>query len=146
MSVQSETDIVEAISRYFNRKHRGKARMFYGEATKLSGNRIDLLFVQGREDCIHVIEAEPSLSRVWDGSHGFAQLGKHRGNYKWLAIPWDVYEEDRRNIRKESKKRCIGLLLVSGRERFTVREKLKCYRKGTFLHVYPKAYEEWHQT
>ena len=141
----TEKDIVEAISRYFNRRHRGKTRMFYNEATKLSGNRIDLLFVQSREDCIHVIEAEPNLSRVWDSSHGFAQLGKHRGNYKWLAIPWEVYKEDKRNIRRESRRRGIGLLVVSGRERFTVQEKLKCYREGTLLHLYPRAYEEWHQ-
>ena len=142
----SEKDVIEAISRYFNRKYRGKTRMFYGEATKLSKNRIDLLFVQSREDCIHVIEAEPEVSRVWDSSHGFAQLGKHRGNYKWLAISREVYEEDKRNIRRECKRRGIGLLVVSGRERFTVQEKLKCYREGKFLQLYPQANREWHQT
>jgi len=141
----TEKDIVEAISRYFNRLHRGKSRMFYNEATKLSRNRIDLLFVQSREDCIHVIEAEPNLNRVWDPSHGFAQLGKHRGNYKWLAIPREVYEEDKRNIRRECRRRGIGLLVVRGTERFSVERKLKFYREETFLHLYPRAYVYWHQ-
>lgn len=141
----TEKDIVKAVSRYFDRQQRGKSRMFYDEATKLSRNRIDLLFVQSREDCIHVIEAEPNLGRVWDSSHGFAQLGKHRGNYKWLAIPREVYKEDKRNIRRECRRRGIGLLVVSGRERFSVEKKLKFYRGGTFLHLYPRAYQEWHQ-
>jgi len=101
--------------------------------------------MQSREDCIHVIEAESELSRVLDSSHGFTQLGKHRGNYKWLAIPWDVYEVDKTKIRKKCKKRKIGLLLIHGKKRFTVQEKLKCFRKGEFLHLYPKAYKEWHQ-
>lgn len=138
-----ETDLIEAARRYFERKHRGKVRLFYPEAIKNDWRRIDALFVQARKDCIHIVEAEPSVSRVFDPNHGFAQLGKHRGNYKWLAISKDVYEEDKTEIRKECKRRGIGLLIVSGTERFTVKERLKRYRKGNFLHLYEEAYEEW---
>ena len=59
------------------------------------------------------------------------------------AIPKDVYKKDRKEIRKESRRKGIGLLIVSGRERFTVKEKLKKYKEGTFLHLYPEAYEKW---
>jgi len=89
------------------------------------------------------VEAEPSVDRVFDPNHGFAQLAKHKGNYKWLVISWEVYEEAKTDIRRECRRNEIGLLVVSGRERFTVEEKLKRYRKGNFLPLYPDAYEEW---
>jgi len=35
-------------------------------------------------------------------------------------------------------------LIASGTwKRFVVKPKLKKYRKGEFLHLYPKAYEKW---
>ena len=138
-----EADLIEAVERYFERRHRGKVRLFYPEAIKKDWRRIDALFVQARKDCTHIVEAEPSVSRVFDPNHGFAQLGKHRGNYKWLVISKDVYEDAKTEIRKRCKQTEIGLLIVSGTERFTVKQKLKRYRKGNFLHLYKEAYEEW---
>lgn len=138
-----ETDLIEAVRRYFERKHRGKVRMFYPEAIKRDWKSIDALFVQARKDCIHIVEAEPSVARVFDPNHGFAQLAKHKGNYKWLAISKEVYEDGKTEIRRECKRNEIGLLVISGRERFTVEEKLKRYKKGTFLPLYPDAYKEW---
>jgi len=138
-----ETNLIEAVRRHLERKHRGKIRVFYPEAIKHDWRRIDSLFVQARKDCIHIVEAEPSVARVFDPNHGFAQLEKHKGNYKWLAISKEVYEEAKTEIRRECRRNEIGLLVVSGRERFMVEEKLKRYRKGNFLHLYPKAYEEW---
>lgn len=139
----TEVDLIEAVQRHFERKHSGKTRLFYPEAIKRDWRRIDALFVQGRKDCIHIVEAEPTLNRLFQPIHGFAQLSKHRGNYKWLAISKEVYEEDKSKIRKECKRRGIGLLVVSGKKRFTVKEKLNKYRKGNFLHLYPEAYRDW---
>jgi len=108
--------------------------------------RPDLLFLQTRSNMLYIIEAEPTLSRAFGKRHGFAQLKKYKGNYKWLAIPKDQWQKDEK-YRLED--RCdatgIGLLTVSGTLRFRVTEIVKpCYIQGNFLRYYPNAEYEWY--
>ena len=43
LNLLEEADLTEAVTRYFERKHRGKVRLFYPEAIKNDWRRIDAL-------------------------------------------------------------------------------------------------------
>lgn len=121
--------------------------MTFPEAVSVRGKRPDLLFCQSRRDVLHVIEVEPTLERAFDKAHGFAQLKKYKGNYKWLALPRDEWEKDvDYSIDKKCNRRGIGLLLVSGTKTLRVIEEIQpSYIPGDFLGYYPKAEEYWYE-
>ncbi len=109
-----ETRMVKAIESYFINNY-NVSRMTKPEATDLRFKRADLLFIQARRDCIHAIEAEATLRKAFLKVHGFRQLSRYKGNYKWLALPYDEYVKDPDRIKSECERRGFGLILVSGR-------------------------------
>lgn len=142
-----EDEIKRVISDYFHRHYRGITRMTYPEATRFDLKRVDLMFVQGRRDRLHIVEAEPTLERCFNPFHGFVQLSRLKGNYKWLAIPLDEFYRNPIRIEDECKRRGIGLIVVYGKRRTRrVREEIQPrYRRGNFLFHFPEACNEWHQ-
>ena len=145
--MMDEKTITEAVLRYFRRYWCDYGCMWHPEPTSRRRRRPDLLFLQTRSNLLHIIEAEPTLSRAFDKRHGFAQLKKYKGNYKWLAIPkqeWKINEED--DLEKGCKSNGIGLLTVSGTARFHVTEEVQPrYIEGYFLEYYPDAEYEWYE-
>lgn len=141
----NEKTVVDAVLRYFRRYYCEYGCMWHVEPVSYRERRPDLLFVQTRRNLLYIVEAEPTLSRAFGKSHGFAQLRKYKGNYKWLAIPNDKWEKDEdRELELECDRTGIGLLTVSGIERFHVEERKQPeYIRGDFLRCYPLAEEEW---
>jgi len=119
--------------------------MWYIEPVSYRLRRPDLLFVQTRRNLLHIVEAEPTLTRAFSKSHGFAQLRKYKGNYKWLVLPKEEWEKD---VDEKLESKCdelgIGLLTVSGKKRLHVQERFQPnYIQGDFLRYYPEAEDEW---
>ena len=143
----NEDKIVQAVLRYFRRNYSEYGWMYYIEPVSYRWRRPDLLFLQTRSNLLHVVEAEPTLSRAFSKRHGFAQLKKYKGNYKWLALPKEEWEKDLEyDLDSECERTGIGLLLVSGEVRFHVREEIKPkYIWGDFLGYYPEAKELWRE-
>jgi len=140
-----ESKLVKAIENYFLRNY-DVSRMTMAEATDLRFKRPDLLFIQARRDCLHVIEVESTISRAFSDHHGFKQLSKYKGNYKWLALPYDEYLKAPERVDRECNRRGIGLILVSGIKHLRVWEEIQpTYRRGDFLRYYPEAEQEWYE-
>lgn len=140
-----EKTVTEAVLRYFRRYWCDYGCMWHLEPVSQRLRRPDLLFLQTRSNLLHVIEAEPTLSRAFNKRHGFAQLKRYKGNYKWLAIPKDEWEKDEEYLLE---KRCdatgVGTLIVLGTLRYHVTEEVQPrYIAGNFLKDYPDAEYEW---
>lgn len=120
--------------------------MWHLEAISKRSRKPDLLFLQTRNNLLHIIEAEPTLSRAFNKRHGFAQLKRYKGNYKWLALPKEEWEKDEASHLEAGCKRFrVGMLTVSGKIRFHVVEEVQpTYLQGNFLKHYPKAQYEWY--
>lgn len=142
----NETTIVEAVLGYFRRCYCEYGCMWHPEPVSRRLRRPDLLFLQTRNNLLHIIEAEPTLSRAFDRRHGFAQLKRYKGNYKWLAIPKDEWEKDEEyDLESTCNATDIGLLTVSGKLRFHVTEQVQPgYMRGDFLRYYPDQEYEWY--
>ena len=140
-----EEIIIQAVIRHFRRDYSEYGWMYFVEPISYRGKRPDLLFVQTRSNLLHIVEAEPTLSRALSSRHGLSQLKRYKGNYKWLALPKAEWEKDSEYyLDDECKRRGLGLFLVSGTERVHVREELRpSYIWGNFLRVYPEAKEYW---
>lgn len=137
--------MIKAIERYFLRNY-DVSRMTKPEATDLRFKRPDLMFIQARRDCLHVFEAESTLTRAFSKFHGFRQLAKYKGNYKWLALPFDEYKKDSERVSEKCERSGFGLVFVSGAKRLRVREEIQpVYMQGDFLSYYPEAEEEWYE-
>lgn len=140
-----EKRMVRAIERHFMTKY-DVSRMTKPEATDLRFKRPDLLFIQARRDCLHAVEAESTLRKAFLKIHGFRQLAKYKGNYKWLALPYDEYLKDPERVKKECERRGFGLILVSGKQRLRVYEVIQpVYIQGDFLSHYPETENEWYE-
>lgn len=142
-----EKTITGAVLRYFWRYWCDFGCMWHLEPTSRRLRRPDLLFLQTRSDLLHVIEAEPALARAFGTRHGFAQLKRYRGNYKWLAIPRNEWERDEEyNLEDRCESLGVGLLTVSGAVRFHVKEEVQPhYIPGYFLKYYPGSEYEWYK-
>ena len=141
----NEEVIVQAVLRHFRRHYSDYGWMYFIEPVSYRGRRPDLLFLQTRSNLLHIIEAEPTRSRALGRRHGISQLKKYKGNYKWLALPKAEWEKDLEyELDTECERKGIGLVLVSGKERFHVREELgPSYVWGNFLDCYPEAEGYW---
>ena len=142
----NEQTITEAVLRYFHRYWCDYGCMWHPEPISRRSRRPDLLFLQTRRDLLHIIEAEPTLSRAFSKTHGFAQLKRYKGNYKWLAIPRNEWGKDEEyHLEDRCKATGVGLLTVSGTLRFHVTEEVQPrYIQGNFLKYYPDAEYEWY--
>lgn len=141
-----EKTITEAVLRYFRRYWCEYGCMWHLETVSKHSRKPDLLFLQTRSNLLHIIEAEPTLSRAFNKRHGFAQLKRYKGNYKWLAIPKEEWEKDEEyHLEAGCNHFRVGMLTVSGRIRFHIAEEVQpVYLQGNFLKYYPKAEYEWY--
>ena len=73
-----ESRMVKAIENYFLRNY-DVSRMTMAEATDLRFKRPDLLFIQARRDCLHVIEVESTISRAFSDHHALNNCQSIRG-------------------------------------------------------------------
>lgn len=129
-----ESDVVEAVDRWFRREH--GAGYYCGECVMPNGRRADLVYVQ-RADVIHGVEAK---ARASDVDQAFLQLDRYRANYKWLALPNEEYERYS-GIASACSERGYGLLLVSGRLRYSVEPRRKPrYLRGRFDEYWPQIF------
>lgn len=140
-----EKTITEAILRYFRRYYCEYGCMWHVEPISRRLRRPDLLFVQTRRNLLHIIEAEPTLSRAFSKRHGFVQLKRYKGNYKWLGIPKEEWEKDEKYfLEAKCDDTGVGLLTVSGTLRLRVTEEVQpYYNQGDFLRYYLDAEYEW---
>ena len=140
-----ESTLVGAVLRYFRRYYCEHGCMWYIEPVSKRWDRPDLLFIQTRRNVLHIFEAEPTLLRAFSKEHGFTQLRKYKGNYKWLILPDEEVEKDvDGRLDRWCSRSGIGLLSVSGRKHFWVWEIFRPrYIHGDFLKYYPEAEDEW---
>lgn len=132
-----EQEIITAVANWSRREY--GSGYYCGECVTTTGERADLLYVR-RADSIHVIEAKSSAE---DYEQGLKQLAKYQANYRWLAPPKDSYKAYGGGIASACSAKGCGLLLVSGKNRKTVKVIRNAkYRQGRFDNKWPRAFEK----
>jgi hypothetical protein len=137
----TEKSIVRSVTSYLKDEYDDRSRLIYPEAIHKSWRRPDVLFVEGRRDRLHIIEAEPTWDRCFDPAHGFRQVRRLPANYRWVAIPEAEFCSAEHDLLDESRRTGIGIMLVYG---CAVEEYVQpCFLPGQHLHHYFEADGLW---
>jgi hypothetical protein len=141
----TEQHLKDLVLRHFISAYPNLRRLIYDEAIHATWKRADILFIEGRSDRVHVVEAEPTIDRCFNRKHGFAQVCRLKGNYRWIVVPLSEFNRDHHAFRKAWRTTGVGVMVAYGeRKHGGIREILQpVFVRGSFLHLYREADDSW---
>lgn len=141
--IQDHTRVLKSLKNWL-KKHYVDSDLVIKIETPTDYNHItDLAMIQSKSNNIHAFEVKLKLntsnlnSMVWS-------LNSFSSNYKWLVISEKNYNSIK-GIYTTLRKYGIGLILFSGKERYSFEIKLRAkYSIGNFIEFWPQLYSEWY--
>ncbi len=136
-----ESEMYEPVRQFLKRRLESSNAPYYcDECVTREGYRADLVIVQSRRDCVHVVELKAAIT---EPDEAIDQLLGYPGNHHWLAVSDDLYEAWP-GLFSACADAGVGLLVVGGTYRHWVVLKLKPHREyGDFLDEYPRIEQAW---
>lgn len=146
-------EMVEPVERMYEREYGGDHGMFHvfrEEGTDGEEGNIDLVYIQGDSQHLHVIRIEEDYDAcMFNTDRGLFSLRDVDANYRWIALP--LYElregEEQWNdrLKSECKKRGIGVITAQKKGRGVSAKVVQESEQqdGNFLSEYGDLAEEW---
>ena len=147
-------EMIEPIERMFEREYPNKYTLFkvVDEETDGGSGYVDLAYVQGSQQGLHVVRMEENYKDCLTNVHaGIHSLSKVEANYLWLAVPLHEFrdgEDDLGDLLLATcKQRGIGIIAIQqkglGMSAKVLHEPKKT--EGSFLELYGTLLETWRE-
>ena len=146
-------DMIEPIGRMFDREvgqDHGMYDTFRDEDTQGGKGNIDLVYVAGDRQSLHVIRLETSFDNcLFDVQRGIHSLTDVESNYAWIALPLDEFRDgdDAYNgiMEETCRERGIGIISIQPKGR-GVSAKIIVeaeYKEGDHIDKYGDLARRW---
>ena len=146
-------EMIEPIERMYEREYGGDVGMFHtmeGEATDGGDGNVDLVYIHGDSEHLHVIRIEENYDDcLFDIEGGIHSLAEVDANYRWIALP--LYElrqgEEAWNdrMKTECERRGIGIITAQKKGRGVSAKVIRepTQKEGKFLSEYGDLEKVW---